>query len=100
MLQVARGRKVGFIEPVNTSKPRHSKFHRDPRPVGKGCVTSKDAKEDLKDLIPDHIEYLSEHVVGRGSYIECYRARYRVIDVIVKEITHNNTTESKEKFTA
>ena len=82
MLQAARSRKVGFIEPVNTSKPRHSKFHRDPRPVRKGCVTSKDAKADLKELNPDHIEYLSERVVGRGSYGECYRGRYRGIDVI------------------
>lgn len=80
------GRKVGFIEPVNISKPRHSKFHQDPRPVhiGKGCVTCTDAEADLKELNPDHIEYLSERVVGRGSYGECYRAQYRGIDVIVK----------------
>ena len=97
MLQAARSRKVGFIEPVNTCKPRHSKFHRDPRPVRKGCVTSKDAKADLKELNPDHIEYLSERVVGRGSYGECYRARYRGIDVIVKKMTHSNTTEGKER---
>ena len=54
------------------------------------------SKTDLKELNKDHLQYLSEHVVGSGSYGQCYRARYRGIEVIVKKMSHDHTAEGKE----
>ena len=53
--------------------------------------------QQLKELNPDHLEYLSEHAVGSGSYGQCYRALYRGIEVIVKKMSHDQTAEGKER---
>ena len=55
------------------------------------------SKTDLKELNKDHLQYLSEHVIGSGSYGQCYRARYRGIEVIVKKMSHDHTAEGKER---
>lgn len=49
----------------------------------------------LKELEPAHIDYLSSEAVGSGSYGQCYRARYRGIDVIVKKMIYQDTTADK-----
>ena len=97
MLKLARGTRVfpavGFTEPKTR---RMTAAHRHPHPVEKESEIRK-PKTALKELNPDHLEYLSEHAIGSGSYGQCYRARYRGIEVIVKKMTHDNTPEGKEK---
>lgn len=57
----------------------------------------KELRCDLKELLPEHLEYLSEHSVGSGSYGQCFHAHYRGIDVVIKHMTHNNNTVDQEK---
>ena len=47
--------------------------------------------------MPEHLEYLSTHPVGSGSYGQCFHAHYRGIDVIVKQMKHSNNAVDKEK---
>ena len=44
--------------------------------------------------MPEHLEYLSTHPVGSGSYGQCFHAHYRVI---VKQMKHSNNAVDKEK---
>ena len=62
----------------------------------KGNV-GKELKCDFKELLPEHLEYLSEHSVGSGSYGQCFQAPYRGIDVIVKQMKHSNNPVDREK---
>lgn len=48
-----------------------------------------------KELNPKHIEYLPQESVGSGSYGQCYCARYREIEVVVKKMIHKDTREDK-----
>lgn len=95
MLQMARG---GNVDLVNRNQPKPplqtSSLHRDSRTVVKERVITETY---LKELNPDHLEYLSEHAVGSGSYGECYRAQYRGIEAIAKKMTHNDTAEGKDR---
>ncbi|XP_068760115.1 uncharacterized protein [Montipora capricornis] len=77
MLQMARGAKAVEKKPRKSTIPREYK----------AC---------LKELDPDYLQLLSEHAVGSGSYRQCFHARYRGIEVIVKKMTHDDTLESKE----
>jgi len=52
-------------------------------------------KLELKALIPEHIDYLPQDTVGGGSFGQCFHARYRGIDVVVKKMIHNNSAEDK-----
>ena len=52
-------------------------------------------KSLIKELEPGHIDYLPLDAVGSGSYGQCYRARYRGIDVVVKKMIHRDTEEDK-----
>ena len=52
-------------------------------------------KSLIKELEPGHIDYLPLDAVGGGSYGQCYRARYRGIDVVVKKMIHRDTEEDK-----
>ena len=57
----------------------------------------EDSSINIKELNPEHIVYMSENLVGSGSYGQCYRARYRGIEVLVKKMTHDGTARGKEK---
>ena len=56
----------------------------------------REYKAGLKNLDPDYLQLLSEHAVGSGSCGQCFVSRYRSIEFIVKNITHDATLESKE----
>lgn len=95
MIQMARGADVNFV--FTQSKPSRSNksLLRDAPPAKERVI--QPSKTDLKELNADHLQYLSEHAVGSGSYGQCYRARYRGIEVIVKKMSHNYTAEGKER---
>ena len=95
MLQMARGADVNFL--FTQAKPSRSNVSlpRDARPANERVI--EQSKTDLKELNTDHLQYLSEHAVGSGSYGQCYRARYRGIEVIVKKMSHDHTAEGKER---
>ena len=61
----------------------------------KELVLKETRKSVLKELDPEHIEYLPQLSVGSGSYGQCYRARYRGIEVVVKKMIHKDTKEDK-----
>ena len=63
----------------------------------RGISRNESLKRDLKELMPEHLEYLSTHPVGSGSYGQCFHAHYRGIDVIVKQMKHSNSAVDKEK---
>jgi len=52
-------------------------------------------KSLLKELEPGHIDYLPLDAVGSGNYGQCYLARYRGIDDIVKKMIHRDTERDK-----
>ena len=86
MLQMVCGADVNFkFTQSKPSRPTVS-VHRDARPAVKEPLI-----QQLKELNPDHLEYLSEHAVGSGSYGQCYRALYRGIEVIVKKMSHDHS---------
>ena len=97
MLNLARRPRVfpvvGFTEPKSRGA---TTAHRDPRPVEKEDEARK-PKKVRKELNPAYLEDLSEEAIGSGSYGQCYSARCRGIEVIVKKMTHNNTAEGKER---
>ena len=93
MFQMARG--ASFVE----KKPRKStvsEVHRLRRVITRNIQIPRESKACLKELDPDYLQLLSEHAVGSGSYGQCFHARYRGIEVIVKKMTHDDTLESKE----
>ncbi|XP_068735448.1 uncharacterized protein [Montipora capricornis] len=55
----------------------------------------KERKLELKELNPEHIDYLNQESIGSGSYGQCYHARYRGIDVVVKKMIYSDTAEDK-----
>ncbi|XP_068690623.1 fibroblast growth factor receptor 2-like [Montipora foliosa] len=63
----------------------------------RGISRNESLKRDLKELMPEHLEYLSTHPVGSGSYGQCFHAHYRGIDVIVKQMKYSNNAVDKEK---
>ena len=63
--------------------------------VKKQLVVKELKKVELKELNPEHVDYLPQDAVGGGSFGQCFRARYRGIDVVVKKMIHNNSTEDK-----
>ena len=63
----------------------------------RGISRNESLKRDLKELMPEHLEYLSTHPVGSGSNGQCFHAHYRGIDVIVKQMKHSNYAVDKEK---
>ena len=52
-------------------------------------------KLELKELNPQHLDYLNQESIGSGSYGKCYPARYRGIDVVVKKMIYSYTAEDK-----
>ena len=94
MLQMARGADANFV--FTQPKPSRSNVSlpRDSFPANERVT--QQSKTDLKELNTDHLQYLSEHAVGSGSYGKCYRARYRGIEVIVKKMSHDHTAEGKK----
>ena len=61
----------------------------------KQFVLKETRKIVLKELNPEHIEYLPQESVGSGSYGQCYCARYREIEIVVKKMMHKDTKEDK-----
>ena len=53
-------------------------------------MSDKEFKCNFKELIPEHLEYLTQHSVGSGSFGQCFKSSYRRIAVIVKQMTHND----------
>lgn len=79
----AQQRLPGPSKPMQTAK--------------KQLVVVKERKLELKELNPQNINYLSRESFGSGSYGQCYRARYRGIDVVVKKMIHKDTEEDKRR---
>jgi len=94
MLQMARG-VVNFA--FTQSKPPRSSVSlpRNARPANELVI--QQSTTDPKELDTDHLQYLSEHAVGSGSYGQCYHARYRGIEVVVKKMSHDHTAEGKDR---
>ena len=65
--------------------------------IAKKPTASNGSKFEPKELRPENIEFLSKNPVGSGSFGQCFLGRYRGIDVIVKQMTHNETSEDKER---
>lgn len=97
MLQMASGADINFVFTQPKPKPSRSNVSlpRGARPANERVVQL--SKTDLKELNKYHLQYLSEHAVGSGSYGQCYRARYRGIEVIVKKMSNDHTAEGKER---
>ena len=97
MLQMASAADVNFVFTEPKPKPSRSNVSlpRGARPANERVIQL--SKTDLKELNKDHLQYLSEHAVGSGSYGQCFRARYRGIEVIVKKMSHDHTAEGKER---
>jgi len=74
-----------------TQKPYESPIAKQTTIAKSGC------KFERKELRPENIEYLSKNPVGSGSFGKCFLGRYRGIEVIVKQMTHNETAEDKER---
>lgn len=90
MIQMAVG-----ADAVVSQKPRgkrHQTFL-----IGKKTTASNGSRFEPKELRPENIEYLSKNPVGSGSFGQCFLGRYRGFDVIVKQMTHNETSEDKER---
>lgn len=64
-------------------------------PKVKKRLVVKEMKLELKELNPGHINYLNQESIGSGSYGQCYHARYRGIDVVVKKMIYSDTAEDK-----
>ena len=60
-------------------------------------VAKSECKFEHKELMPENIEYLSKNPVGSRSFRQCFLGRYRGIEVIVKQMTHNETAADKER---
>ena len=90
MIQMAVG-----ADAVVSQKPRgkrHQTFL-----IGKKTTASNGSRFEPKELRPENIEYLSKNPVGSGSFGQCFLGRYRGFDVIVKQMTHNETSEDEER---
>ena len=93
MLQMARGADaLPLVTQPQRGQSDHKQFSRTVKPIA-----TKESKCVLKELSPGHLEYISEHAVGSGSYGQCFRARYRGIEVIVKQMTHQKTPVDQER---
>ena len=96
MLQMASGADINFVFTQPKPKPSRSNVSlpRGARPANERVVQL--SKTDLKELNKYHLQYLSEHAVGSGSYGQCYRARCRGIEVIFSNslIIHAFTSQS------
>ena len=79
MLQMVRRADINFMFAQSKLSQPTVSVHQDSRPAVKERLI-----QQLKELNLDHLEYLSEHAVGSGSYRQCYRALYRGIEVILK----------------
>ena len=64
-------------------------------PKVKKQLVVKERKLELKELNPQHLDYTSPESIGSGSYGQCYPARYRGIDVVVKKMIYKDTAEDK-----
>ena len=58
---------------------------------------NNDSKIEPKELSPEHLEYFSESPVGCGTFGQCFRGRYRNIEVVVKQMIHKETIEDQER---
>ena len=58
-------------------------------------ANSSGSKFEPKELRPENIQYVSNNPVGSGSFGQCFLGRYRGIEVIVKQMTHNETEADK-----
>ena len=61
------------------------------------AAVNNDSKIEPKELSPQHLEYFSESPVGCGTFGQCFRGRYRNIEVIVKQMIHSETIEDQER---
>lgn len=94
MLQMARGANVIVNSLFTKPPPRRLLTVNANRNFGR---IEKQRAIYLKELSPEHLEYLSAHPIGSGSYGQCFSARYRGIDALVKKMKHNETAEEKER---
>jgi tRNA A-37 threonylcarbamoyl transferase component Bud32 len=62
---------------------------------GKPHVAAK--VDRLKEINPDFLEYCSISPIGSGSYGDCYSAKYRGIDVVVKRAKTRNKKEDNKR---
>ena len=60
-------------------------------------MSDKEFNCNFKELIPEHLEYPTQHSVGSGSFGQCFKASYRGIAVIVKQMTHNNNAGEQNR---
>ena len=111
MVRLAQGKSEASTNPKNRPQMAHRDEvnipHGQPqqpllvpsRPrtfeVTRKLLLKETRKIVLKELNPEHIEYLPQESVGSGSYGQCYRARYRGIEVVVKKMIHKDTKEDK-----
>ncbi|PFX17119.1 Serine/threonine-protein kinase svkA [Stylophora pistillata] len=58
-------------------------------------ISDKEFNGNFKELIPEHLVYLTQHSVGSGSFGQCFKASYRGIAVIVKQMKHNDNAEEQ-----
>ena len=65
--------------------------------IAKKTTASNGSKFEPKELRAENIEFLSKTPVGSGSFGQCFLGRYRGIEVIGKQMTHNETSEDKER---
>ena len=66
--------------------------------IARKPTASNGSKFEPKELRPENNEFLSKNPVGSGSFGQCFLGRYRGIDVIVKQMTHNETSECNPVF--
>ena len=64
-------------------------------PKAKKQLVVKERKLELNELNPEHIDNLNQESIGSGSYGQCYHARYRGIDIVVKKMIYSDTGEDK-----
>ena len=89
---------VDVAEPISSHVQTQQllpSLSRPTMPKVKKQLVVKEKKLELKELNPEHIDYLNQENIGSGSYGQCYHARYRGIDVVVKKMINSDTAEDK-----
>lgn len=102
MLSMARGYPVTsvFSKPVqkrqiiaNCSRKEGRREER----ASDECKTWEKIWENLRELNPEYLECVFPDPIGSGSYGQCFLARYRNIDVLVKKMIYTAAVEDKER---
>lgn len=96
MLSMARGFPVTSVFPKPAPR-RQIIVNCNRKEGGTEKRASNECKINLRELNPEYVEYVFPDPVGSGSYGQCFHARYRNIDVLVKKIIHSDAVEDKER---